>query len=59
MQGLAIGTVTAYFAQKSVNSNNMYQRAMTFVAVTLLISLIYYTLVPKSDYMLNHLKSAD
>jgi len=32
---------------------------MTFFAVTLIVAIVYYQLMPKSDYMLNHLKTPE
>ena len=59
MQGLTLGTVAAYFAQKTVRSDNLFHRVAVFLTVTLLISLMYYTVTPKSDYMLKHFKTPE
>ncbi len=58
-QGLILGLVISFFIVKSgiFRIANWYHRATIFLAITIPISVIYYFLMPKSDYMLNHLKS--
>ena len=60
-QGLILGLVISIFVLKSgiFRVTNMYHRATLFLAITIPISVIYYFLMPKSDYMLNHLKSSE
>lgn len=39
--------------------SNDFTRMALFLAVTLITALIFYLLMPKSDYMLNHLTTAE
>ena len=32
---------------------------MTFIAVTLVVAIMYYSIMPKSDYMIRHLKNEE
>ena len=31
----------------------------TFIAITLIVAIVYYSLMPKSDYMIRHLKTKE
>ena len=59
-QGLLLGFLVAFFLQKLiVNSMTQFHRVSFVIAVALPIAVIYYFLMPKSDYMLNHLKTPE
>lgn len=57
LQGLLLGLVFGYFLSKVVHTTNHFHRTTLIVGVGLAVSVIYYFLMPKSDYMLNHLES--
>lgn len=58
-QGLILGLILAYFCLRFIKPVNMFHRMMFFFAVSLLTAVVYYSVMPKSDYMLNHLKTAE
>lgn len=57
--GIAIGLVVAYIVVSTYGSkiSNRFHRMTTFVAITLFVGVFFYSLYPKSDYMLNHIKN--
>jgi ABC-type phosphate/phosphonate transport system permease subunit len=61
LQGLLLGFLISaavlYYAQQRIH--NPFSRVMTFVAISLFTAMLYYMLMPKSDYMLNHLKTPE
>ncbi len=59
LQGLGLGflvmlLVNHFYGQNIINS---YHKTTLFLLIVLAVSLFYYLLVPKSDYMLNHISS--
>ncbi len=59
LQGLGLGflvmlLVNHFYGQNIINS---YHKTTLFLLIVLTVSLFYYLLVPKSDYMLNHISS--
>ena len=59
IQGLLLGALIAYFALLTVKINNRFYKMSVFVAITLMVGVVFYFLMPKSDYMLNHLKTEE
>ncbi len=59
IQGLLIGILIGYFILLKVSSSNRYHRISMFFGITLFVTALYYLLMPKSDYMLNHLKTPE
>lgn len=59
MQGLVLGLATSYASLRLVSTRNLFHRIAFVLAVTMSISAVYYSLMPKSDYMLNHLKTSE
>ena len=60
IQGLLIGMIISYFVLGFVmKTPNRFHRISTLFAITLFTTALYYLLMPKSDYMLNHLKGTD
>ncbi len=56
--GLAFGTLVAYFFFQSFPLiKNTFMKITSFFTVALTIAVVFYMLMPKSDYMLNHLKT--
>jgi len=58
-QGLIFGLVISYLLLNSLKLTNSFHKATFFLAITLIISVLYYLLMPKSDYMLNHLQTQE
>lgn len=57
--GLIIGMIISYvIINNKLTANNFTRLALSFT-ITLTIALVFYMLMPKSDYMLNHLKTPE
>jgi fructose-specific phosphotransferase system IIC component len=57
--GLVLGGILAFLVIKNVKTVNRFHRISLFVAITLMTSVVFYLLMPKSDYMLNHMKTQE
>jgi hypothetical protein len=55
--GVVLSMIFFYFVGDKIR--HRYFRISTFFAITLTTSVFYYMLKPKSDYILNHLKSEE
>lgn len=55
--GLVLGMILSFIVVNKVKSSNYFTRLSLFTMITLVTAAIFYTLMPKSDYMLNHLKT--
>ena len=58
-QGIILGLILSYFLMSVYKTANTFHRISFVTAVTLLVSVVYYFLMPKSDYMLNHLTTIE
>lgn len=58
-QGIIIGLILSYFLLNIYKTVNTFHRISFVTAVTLMTSVLYYFLMPKSDYMLNHLTTKE
>ena len=58
-QGLFIGLILAFILMRLVKLSNTFHRITFSLAIVIFTSIIYYQIMPKSDYMLNHLKSKE
>jgi uncharacterized protein YacL len=58
-QGLILGLIISYLLLNSIKLTTSFHKATFFLAVTLIISVLYYFIIPKSDYMLNHLQTPE
>lgn len=60
-QGLAIGFLLVVLFNSFYGSqiSNSFHKSCLFILIILSFSLFYYTLMPKSDYMLNHLTNSE
>ena len=58
-QGLILGLVASYLLLSLVSLTTAFHKATFFLAITLITSVLYYFIVPKSDYMLNHLQTQE
>jgi uncharacterized protein YacL len=60
IQGLLIGLFLSVVVIQTSKTKMRYgHRIFLAFAITLFTAMVYYMLTPKSDYMLNHLKSAE
>jgi uncharacterized protein YacL len=59
IQGLLLGLIISYLLNGFLQSTNRFHKITLVLSVTTLVSVIYYSLMPKSDYMLNHLKTPE
>jgi len=59
LEGLILGLVASYLLISLVSLTTPFHKATFFLAVTLITSVLYYFCAPKSDYMLNHLKTQE
>ena len=59
VMGLVLGLALAYVVLQMVKINNRFHRMSLFVLITLMTGVVFYFLMPKSDYMLNHLKTEE
>jgi fructose-specific phosphotransferase system IIC component len=57
--GLVLGIVLSYVVVNKMDVPNDFTRMSLFFTITLITALFFYTLMPKSDYMLNHLKTPE
>ena len=55
LQGIVLGLVVAFFLVRMVKT--AFHRVALALAVALPIAVVFYFLMPKSDYMLNHLRT--
>lgn len=58
-QGLIFGLIISYLLLNYIKLTTSFHKATFFLAITLIISVLYYFLIPKSDYMLNHLQTQE
>ena len=59
VQGLVIGLVLAVGVCWKLKILNKFHKVSLMTAITLFVAFSYYSLMPKSDYMLNHLKTEE
>jgi uncharacterized protein YacL len=57
--GLLLGLALSYLVLQLVKINNRFHKMSLFVMITLMTGVVFYFLMPKSDYMLNHLKTEE
>lgn len=57
IQGIILGLVLTYFILNKFPVSDSFHRTMLSIGITGLTSVLYYCLIPKKDYMLNHLKT--
>jgi len=59
VQGLVLGLVLAVVVCWKLKISNKFHKVSLMTAITLFVAFSYYSLMPKSDYMLNHLKTEE
>jgi len=57
--GIVLGLCISYYVITNVPILNTFTRSSIFVTITLGTALIFYMMMPKSDYVLNHLKTPE
>jgi len=57
--GILLGIFVSYGIIRFIKIDNTFHKVSLFLAITLFTSIVYYSLTPKSDYMLNHLKTEE
>jgi hypothetical protein len=57
--GILLGIFISYIIISFLKLNNTFHKLSLFLTISLFTSIIYYSLTPKSDYMLNHLKTEE
>jgi hypothetical protein len=58
--GLVLGIAVSYGVLSFVRTGgNRFYKMSLFFAVTLFTAVAFYSIMPKSDYMLNHLKTPE
>lgn len=57
--GIIIGLIFSIIIVNNVHDLNKFTKLSLFITVTLITGLVFYMLMPKSDYMLNHLKTPE
>ena len=57
--GLVMGIILSLIIVKNVSIENYFKRVMLFLTITFVTAIIFYTVMPKSDYMLNYLKTPE
>ena len=59
VQGLLLGLLVSYISLKNMETTSDFHTVSLFVLITMAMSVLYYCVMPKSDYMLNHLKTQE
>ncbi len=57
--GLILGAIISIIVIKNIININKYTRITLFLAITLGTAVLLYMVLPKSDYILNHLKTPE
>jgi hypothetical protein len=57
--GLIVGAIISIIVIKNIANIDYYTRITLFLAITLGTAVLLYMILPKSDYMLNHLKTPE
>jgi uncharacterized protein YacL len=56
-QGLIAGLIISFILSRFMVFSSMFHKITFSLGITILVSVVFYFLMPKSDYMLNHLKN--
>jgi hypothetical protein len=59
IQGIIIGIIVSYFLLQQFPIIKQFHKIAFAVAITGVVAALYYSLMPKTDYMLNHLKTPE
>jgi hypothetical protein len=57
--GLVMGIIISIIVVKNVVIENYFKRVMLFLTITFATAILFYSIMPKSDYMLNYLKTPE
>ena len=55
--GLIIGVVLVFIMKNRLNLTNKFHKLATYTLIIFMTAVLFYTLSPKSDYMLNHINN--
>jgi uncharacterized protein YacL len=61
IQGLIFGFLVSYLINYNYGSefDNSFHKATLYILIILLVAVSYYLIMPKSDYMLNYIKTEE
>jgi hypothetical protein len=59
IQGIIIGIIVSYFLLQNFPIMKQFHKIAFAVGITGVVAALYYSLMPKTDYMLNHLKTPE
>ena len=59
LQGLLLGLVLTALGLRLLKTSNWLHKLSVALVIIILTSVLFYTVMPKSDYMVNHLTTAD
>lgn len=57
--GLLIGLIISFIVIKYINIDKYFEKLTLVLSITLGTAVMFYSLMPKSDYILNHLKTPE
>lgn len=57
--GLIIGIILSIIIVNNIHELNKFTRMSLFITITLITALVFYMIIPKSDYMLNYLQTSE
>lgn len=57
--GLVLGILLSFVLVRRFQPISRFTHVTLFLTITLMTAVIFYTIMPKSDYMLHHLKSKE
>ncbi len=59
IQGIIIGVIISYYLLQYFPIIKQFHKLAFAVGITGVVAVLYYFLMPKTDYMLNHLKTRE
>lgn len=59
LQGLVLGVLVSFLVSRSLRPASRFHQVALYFAITLLVAVLYYSLMPKTTYMLEHLNTRE
>ncbi len=59
LQGLVLGLLVAFIVSRAVRPSGRFHQVSLYFAITLMVAVFYYILMPKTTYMLEHLNTRE
>lgn len=59
LQGLVLGVLVAFMVSRAIRPASRFYQVALYFAITLMVALFYYLLMPKTTYMLEHLNTRE